>query len=203
MDILIIIYLEGFANPKPKQEKKLFEIPSSKRIWNKVFKKFGFENSEFIILPKELKSEKEENKFNKIISQRFSQKADNHSKFITIITGDHDEKNPKTLEQREKFAEFIKTSHEDKNCYIVLKRDKNFKIESVMSLLIDQKINKKILKDKLKNECPDLIELFSIINISGEKNIIQNMLKNIKKNNQNNLIFKKINDLINEIIKKK
>jgi hypothetical protein len=134
--------------------------------------------------------------FQKIIDEKISRiyKKNDLKKidFLKIlITGDHDEKKDKILKERENLASklniFLENRKEKKNIEIILERNKNFKLESLISIVIGKKINKKILKTNYKNKFPNILELFYP---NKENEIVEKIINNINKSNH--LLFKEI-----------
>jgi len=189
---IIIIYLEGDGSTRCKQERNFFQDPGSKRIWDNLFKKLGYDQNNILIWPKFLKNEDRKkdlfNKLNKEISKsNNTSKSKEETKILLIITGDHDEKDQKVLKIRECWAGEIKSKFNEENEYLkiekILLQNKNFKIEALMSELTGiEKINKKFLKIKIGSEYPTIQELFSYL----EPGIDEKKVKKLFLNNFNN-----------------
>ena len=185
--ILIIIYLEGYLYNASRQEKNFWTIASSKRIWIKVFKKFNFDTFVPILFPKKLDNDSE---FEDIYKKRIEKEISNIYKnnnfgnkqvdFKILITGDHDENNKPELTKRKEFASkiksFLKKQHLD--IKIILNKNKKFKLENLMLIISNKKINKKILNKFYNNKYTTLKDLFPN---KSDKEIVNLICENIKK----------------------
>lgn len=205
---IIIIYIEGYSDYHPKQEKYLFQAPASKRIWAKYFKKMGFKESLFVIIPKKFKNDKD--KYYKILDKKISNflsiceedsnLEEKNKKFLyLLITGDHDEKNINELNGREKIAKEIFNKYNKNGIIlpkILLPRNKKLKLEKIMSELIGEKIFKKELKKRTKSEYPTIPELMKFPKKElKEKDVINNLI------NSKHILFKKIANIKNKFLK--
>jgi len=203
---IIIIYIEGCSDERiPKQEKYLFENIESRRFWQQYFHKNKYYIFDFILFPKyDPSSEREKlNKRVRIADKRVTSMLHNQDHNHKIkekdignikiyITGDHDEKNEKILLKIESIAHILKAFFEKRfnNPEILLKRDKNFKIECIMSEIVKQKINKNILKYKIGHTYPNVYELINHFGVT-EQDALKNLSSSehpifiqIRKNNK-------------------
>ena len=204
---IIIVYIEGYNDPLPKQEKHLFESPSSRKIWEKYFKKMGFEEFLFKRIPKKFTDNKEKNNYYKtldrVISKLLStsEEIENKKFLYLLITGDHDENNIQELERREKIANEIENINKNNpNIFskTLLLKAKSFKIESIMSEIAGEKVNKKDLKKRINNEYPTILELMKFPNKKElkEEDVINNLI------NSKHILFEEIAKIKNKINKK-
>lgn len=204
---IIIIYIEGYKDQPLKQEKNLFELVSSRKIWGKYFNKMGFEKFLFKIIPKKFTSDKEKNNYYKILDRTIknllsiSEENENKKFLYLLITGDHDENNDQELKCREKIAneiENIYKKNSNVSTKILLLKDKKFNIESIMSEIVGEKVNKKELKERINNEYPPTIpELMKFPKIEiNEDDVVKNLI------NSKHILFKEIFNIKNKINKK-
>ena len=113
--------------------------------------------------------------------------------FQIIITGDHDEIGyEKTLIARENFANRLKAKLEKvveyKTIDIILKRDKSFKLETLIGAVVGKKIiNKKTLRSNYGIEHPTIQQLFSSNSMTEISDLV---FENIKKSSSP--LFQKI-----------
>ena len=197
---LVIIYLEGDLGIIPKQEKNFFEVTSSKRVWDKVFGKMGFTSFIPKLFPKKCSNDEDFEIYIKAVESKINIVYKNFiggkNFFKIIITGDHDEIGyKKTLIAREDFANRLKAKLEKvveyKTIDIILKRDKSFKLETLIGAVVGKKIiNKKTLRSNYGTEHPTIQQLFNSNNISDL------VSKNIKKSSSP--LFQKIINVSNK-----
>ena len=99
-------------------------------------------------------------------------------KLKVIITGDFDEKEDSVLEiiqdTADKIKEKFKNDKKIISCKIFEKR-KQFKIEAIMAAIVDEKkIYKKLLREKLNTEHPNIEDLLKYYGIN-KKQAIRNL----------------------------
>lgn len=179
--ILFLIYLEGHPNQANKQERNFFQHKDSKRLWNDIYERFNFSDHIFKNLPKRIESESDCQKMLQIIDDEISRKINSDTEIKIIISGDHDEKNDHAaLKLREEFALAIQKYFKNFYCKIILKPQSNFKLENFMAQLINQKINKKILKQEFNTIAPTLRQLTKLLKLKNDHQIVEQIVNNIK-----------------------